>query len=392
MEDKDRTNSELTTAFLRFNKARKKIECGWDKEDPIKNHMVAFVDIVPDILMHDIEAKFLLKSSDIIYDEDESSVLGKGGYGTVYRGKCLGKSVAIKKYLNKAEKAFAELRAESKFLQKSYHPCLVCLVGVSIHPIMALVLEEAPLGSLEQLIIKKKTPVHRITLFRIASQVAAALRFLHSTGIIFRGLKTSNVLLWTLNHESLCHCKVTDFGIATHFSSVGTKRLQGTKGFNAPEVLHIGKRKQCSIYNHTTDIFSFAMLLYQIIACRHPYYNIKPEKIDMAVKSGERPKLEDVDNAESAFHYLTKLMKMCWNDTPEDRPSTDVIIKYLNLSSTQSVMAVHPMKSKFALRNHVLSHLISLQKQVHHIIHPVSCGSAAMVRRGQKSTYSLLII
>ena len=333
-----------------IHRSKEKVECGWNKEDPIKNHMVALVDIVPDLLMHDIEAKFLLKSSDIIYDEDESSVLGKGGYGMVYRGKCLGKSVAIKKYLNKTEKAFAELRTESKFLQKSHHPCLVCLVGVSVHPIMALVLEEAPLGSLERPIIKKKTSVHRITLFRIAAQVAAALRFLHSTGIIFRDLKASNVLLWTLDHESLCHCKVTDFGIATHLSAVGARGLQGTKGFIAPEVLYVGKRKQRSVYNHTADIFSFAMLLYQIIARRHPYYNIKPERIDTAVESGERPKLEDVDNAESAYHYLTKLMKVCWNDNPEDRPSTDDIIKYLCLSSTQSVMAVHPMKGKFALR------------------------------------------
>ena len=160
-----------------------------------------------ELLMHDIDTKFLLKAADIMYEEDESSLLGVGGYGKVYRGKCLGKSVAIKKYITKNEKAFATLRSESKFLQKSHHPCLVCLVGVCVHPFMVLVLEEAPQGSLERPLIKKKVPVHRITLFRIASQVAAALRFLHSTGIVFHNLRAANVLLWTLDHEFLCHCK-----------------------------------------------------------------------------------------------------------------------------------------------------------------------------------------
>ena len=330
--------------------SKEKIECGWNKEDPTKNHMVAFVNIVPDLLMHDIDAKFLLKAADIVYAEDESSLLGSGGYGKVYRGKCLGKSVAIKKYIIKSEKAFAELRSESKLLQESHHPCLVCLVGVCVHPFMALVLEEAPQGSLERPLIKKKVPVHRITLFRIASQVAAALRFLHSTGIVFRDLKAADILLWTLDHKSLCHCKVTDFRIATHLSPVGARGLQGTKGFIAPEVLYVGKRKQRSVYNHTADIFSFAMFLYQMIARRHPYHNIWPERIDTAVESGKRPKLLDVDNATAAYHYLTQLMQVCWADNPQDRPSTDNIIKYLCLASVQSVMSVRPMKGKLAVR------------------------------------------
>ena len=330
-------------------RSKGKIECGFYK-DSTPNHMVALKDIVPDLLMHDIDEKFLLNAEDILYQEDETSLLGVGGYGKVYRGKCHDKSVAIKKYLTKNDKAFAELRSEAKFLQKSHHPCLVCLVGVCLRPYMALVLEEAPQGSLEKPLLKRKTPIHRVTLFRIASQVAAGLRFLHSTGVIFRDLKAANILLWTLDHGSLCHCKITDFGIATHLAPVGARGLQGTKGFIAPEVLYVGKRKQRSVYDHTADIFSFSMLLYQMIARRHPYHNIKPERIDTAVESKERPKLQDVDNATAAYHYMTKLMKVCWADDPKDRPGTDEILRYLSLSTVQSVMSVNPMKGRLAVR------------------------------------------
>ena len=194
-------------------------------------------------------------------------------------------------------------------------------------------------------------PIHRVTLFRIASQVAAGLRFLHSTGVIFRDLNASNILLWTLDHGSLCHCKITGLGTATHLAPVRARGLQGTKGFIAPEVLYVGRRKQHSIYNHTADIFSFSMLLYQMIVRRHPYHNLNPEQIDTAIVSKEKPKLQDVNNAMAAYHYMTKLMKVCWANDPKERPITDEILRYLCLSSVQSVMSVKEMNGQLPVRN-----------------------------------------
>ena len=325
------------------------MECGYYRDDPAKNHTVSLADIVPDLLLQDIDPEFLLDAEEVNYQEDDTSLLGKGGYGKVYRGKCKGKSVAIKKYLSRSEEAFAELRSEAKLLQQSHHPCLVCLIGVCVHPLMALVLEEAPLKSLEFPILKKKIPVHRLTIFRIAAEVAAALRFLHGRGIIFRDLKAANVLLWTLDPDSLCHCKLADSGIATHLAPIGVRGLQGTKGFIAPEVLHIGKRKQCSVYDHRADIFSYGMFLYQIIARRHPYHNIPPHRIDMATECGERPKLQDVDISRTGYHYLTQVMQTCWEDNPKNRFDTDTIIKKVCQSPTQMVMCVAPISGKQSL-------------------------------------------
>ena len=326
------------------------MECGYFRDDPAKNHTVSLADIVPDLLLQDIDPEFLLDADEVNYQEDDTSLLGKGGYGKVYRGKCKGKSVAIKKYLSRSEEAFTELRSEAKLLQQSHHPCLVCLIGVCVHPLMALVLEEAPLKSLEFPILKKKIPVHRLTIFRIAAEVAAALRFLHSRGIIYRDLKAANVLLWTLDPDSLCHCKVADFGIATHLAPIGARGLQGTKGFIAPEVLHIGKRKQRSVYDHRADIFSFGMFLYQVIARRHPYHNIPPHRIDVAVEQGDRPKLQDVDISRTGYHYLTQVMQACWEDNPKNRFDTDTIIKKVCGSATQMVMCVQPISGKQSLR------------------------------------------
>eukprot|EP00731_Ephydatia_muelleri_P031259 Em0022g773a len=297
------------------------IECMYS-QDPSENHSVLLADIVPDLLLQDISVKYLLNISELDYKEEENLVLGTGGFGKVYRGRCHGKSVAIKRYL-KGDEALSELRKEAMILQQFHHPCLVCLVGVCVHPIMAMVLEEAPMGSLESPLIKARLPIHRLVIHRIAVQVAAALNFLHEGGIIFRDLKAANVLLWSLDPESLCHCKVTDFGIATNLTPIGARGIIGTKGFIAPEVLHVGKKREQSLYDHKADIFSFGMFLYQMIYRRHPFHDMLPVRIDSAVENGERP----------------RLMQCCWQADPRNRPATAEIIDKLCLSSFQSLIS-----------------------------------------------------
>ncbi len=320
------------------------MECQFEVHDKAKNHTVPLTDIVPDLL------EFLLKPNGLIYTEGDISPLGNGSYGKVYRGKYNGKPVAIKKYLLWNEDALSKLCSEAKLLQKSHHPCLVSLVGVSIHPIMALVMEDTPMGSLEKSLIINQKPVHRLTIYRMGAEVAAALRFLHRKGIIFCHLEAANVLLWTLDYHSLFHCKLSNFEIATHRFLAGTKGMIGTKGFIAPEVLYNGKRKQYSMYNPYADIFSFGMFLYQLIARRHPYHDTAPQLINTAVEQGERPQFQDIPQAKTAYHYLTRLMKMCWENNPRKRPSTDDIIRKLCNKAMQSVMSVHPVCSRFSLR------------------------------------------
>ena len=320
-----------------------KLKCGFFHDDPAKNHAVSLTDIVPDLFLQDIDPDFLVDPEDITCLEDDNSLLCKGTYGEIYHGKYKEKVVAIKKYLSHSEESFTEFRSEAKLLQHIHHPCLVCLIGVCVQPLMALVLEEVPLKSLDFELLEKKIPVHRITIFRVATEVAAALRFLHSRGIIYRDLKATNILLWTLDPYSLCHCKLANFGITTNPAPIGARGLVGTKGFVAPEVMHISKKKQYSVYDHRADIFSFSMFVYQLIS-RRPSH-----KIDVAVETGERPELQDVRISHTGYHYLTEVMKICWEDNPNNRFDTDAIVKMLCQLSTQMVMCVVPVKRKVSL-------------------------------------------
>ena len=319
------------------------------------NNILQLMFLVPDLLMADLDTAFLLDSSEVIYKKDKESFLGNGAFGEVYHGKYKDQSVAVKLYTtkegNRVGEGLKELRSESKVLQQLHHPCLVCMVGVTLHPTMSLVLEEAPLGTLQTPLLKEQKPISRIVMYRIAIQVASALHFLHSIYIIFRDLKADNVLLWSLSPDHLINCKVTDFSIATHADPGGARGLHGTKGFIAPEVAYVNHLKERSVYDHRADIFSFGMFLYQLIARRHPFHNVVPFKIEAAIEEGQRPQLEDIPVAEIGLFYMTRVMKKCWAGSANERPKTQEIVEWLCAPALQLIISIIPVSSKYSVRN-----------------------------------------
>ena len=318
------------------------------------DHTVQLIEIVPDLLLADLDPKFLLDLNKLIYVKSEGNLLGKGGFGEVYRGVYENRAVAIKLYTAKGANSgeiFKELRSESKVLQQSLHPCLVCMVGVTVNPTMSLVLELAPEGSLGTPVLKQQRSFSRIVLYRIAIQVASGLRFLHNINIIYRDLKADNVLLWSLSPDHLINCKLTDFNIAAYTDPGGTKGLHGTKGFMAPEVSHINHAKEHTVYDHRADIFSFGMFLYHVVARRHPFHNIKPVRIESSIEEGKRPQLEDVSIAEVGLYYMTRVMKHCWVGDPAKRPATQQIVEWLSAPALQLIVSVVPFNGEYSIRS-----------------------------------------
>ena len=209
----------------------------------------------------------------------------------------------------------------------------------------------SPEGSLQNPLLREQRPFSRIVLHRIAIQVASALHYLHSINIIWRDVKADNVLLWSMLPDHLINCKICDFNIAAHADPGGSRGLHGTKGFIAPEVAHVNRAKELSVYDHRADIFSFGMFLYQLLARRHPFHNVQPFKIEAAIEEGQRPQLEDVSLAETGLYYLSRVMKLCWAGSPKDRPSSQQIVEWLSTPALQLIISVVPISSKYSIRN-----------------------------------------
>ena len=314
------------------------------------NHKVQLIEIVPDILLADFDSAFLLDYKEIIYKQDTESLLATGSFGNSYHGKYKGREVAVKVYTakqsSKVEESFKELHSESKILQKLHHPCLVPMIGITIYPTMSLVLEAAPEGSLQALLLGEQRAISRIVLYRIAIQVVSALRFLLGFNIIFRDLKADNVMLWSLSPDHLINCKV-NIAIGTG----GIRDLHDTKEFVSSEVCHICDASEHSVYDNRADIFSFSMFLYQLLARRHPFHNSKSVNTEVVIEEGVRPQLEDVSIAEIGLYYMTRIMKLCWAGNPIERPACQQIIEWLSASALQLIISVIPVNSKYSIRN-----------------------------------------
>ncbi len=73
--------------------------------------------------------------------------------------------------------------------------------------------------------------------FKFAWQISISLQYLHRKGVIYRDLKSSNILLWSLDIASQVNIKLSDYGISCNTIPQGALGLLGTPGFQAPELL-----------------------------------------------------------------------------------------------------------------------------------------------------------
>lgn len=174
----------------------------------------------------------------------EKNVLGKGGFGVVYRGTFPdGTMVAVKRMeaAVMSTKGLKEFQSEISVLSKVRHRNLVELKGYCAHKNeRLLVYEYMAQGTLAQHLFEYKSlgimPLEWTRRLSIALDVARGLEYLHGLAhksFIHRDLKPSNILL-----GDNFHAKVSDFGLVKlapeNNFSVET-RLAGTFGYLAPE-------------------------------------------------------------------------------------------------------------------------------------------------------------
>ncbi|GER28603.1 protein kinase superfamily protein [Striga asiatica] len=181
------------------------------------------------------------------------SVLGEGGFGSVYKGWLdesslaasrpgSGMVVAVKRLKQDGWQGHKEWLAEINYLGQISHPNLVKLIGYCLEDDhRLLVYEFMPKGSLENHLFRRGLyfqPLPWSLRMKIALDAARGLAFLHSDEIkvIYRDFKTSNILL-----DSHYSAKLSDFGLArdgpTDDKSHVSTRVMGTYGYAAPEYL-----------------------------------------------------------------------------------------------------------------------------------------------------------
>ncbi|MED6133658.1 putative serine/threonine-protein kinase pbl10 [Stylosanthes scabra] len=214
------------------------------------------------------------------------SVLGEGGFGSVFKGWIdeqsfaaakpgTGIVIAVKKLNQDGFQGHKEWLAEVNYLGQLSHPHLVKLIGYCLEDEhRLLVYEFMPRGSLENHLFRRGSyfqPLSWCLRLKVALGAAKGLAFLHSaeTKVIYRDFKTSNVLL-----DSNYNAKLSDFGLAkdgpTGDKSHVSTRVMGTYGYAAPEYLATGHLTAKS------DVFSFGVVLLEMLSGRRAVDKNRP--------------------------------------------------------------------------------------------------------------------
>ncbi|XP_078430725.1 calmodulin-binding receptor-like cytoplasmic kinase 3 [Wolffia australiana] len=284
----------------------------------------------------------------------ESHKIGGGGFGTVYKATLPdGHIVAVKRA---RKEHFAALRGqfsnEVELLSKIDHRCLVKLVDfIDEGGEKIIITEYVPNGSL-----REHLDGHRgkILSFRdrleIAIDIAHGLTYLHSYAertIIHRDIKSSNILLT----EDL-RAKVADFGLAsaaeeeqTHIST----KVRGTAGYLDPEyqqTLHLSTK---------SDVFSFGILLLEILSGRRPLDLTRPPAERVNVKWAFRkfgegnlkeimdPLLEEEVDRE-VLRRILSLGFRCAANTQANRPAMrDIVAELWSIRRAYTLTAPQTM-------------------------------------------------
>ncbi|KAF5204293.1 Receptor-like protein kinase [Thalictrum thalictroides] len=198
-----------------------------------------------------------------------STIIGQGGFGTVYKAQFSGCFVAAVKRMDKvSEQAEEEFCREMELLGRLHHRHLVALRGFCAEKHERfLIYEYMENGSLkDHLHCPGRTPLSWRTRIQIAVDVANALEYLHfycDPPLCHRDIKSSNILL-----DENFVAKVADFGLA-HASRSGTisfepvnTDIRGTPGYMDPEYVVTQELTEKS------DIYSYGVLLLELVTSR----------------------------------------------------------------------------------------------------------------------------
>ncbi|KAI5559280.1 hypothetical protein BDE02_17G099400 [Populus trichocarpa] len=195
---------------------------------------------------------------------DPSKELGDGGFGTVYHGVLKdGRVVAVKRLYENNMRRAEQFMNEIEILAHLRHKNLVILYGCTTrhsHELL-LVYEYIPNGTVADHLHGRQSNSGLLTWpvrLSIAIETASALAYLHTSDVIHRDVKTTNILL-----DNDFHVKVADFGLSRLFPNDVTHvstAPQGTPGYVDPEYY------QCYQLTNKSDVYSFGVVLIELIS------------------------------------------------------------------------------------------------------------------------------
>lgn len=251
-----------------------------------------------------------------------SKLISQGSFGKVYEGilyplklPCAIKTVS-NRYVNK-DKILDEIKV-LKHAAGVHH--MVQLLGVVFQSDPPLVVMELMLlGDLKSFLrSNREIPLLDLRFFRIAAQIADAMFFMEHNRFVHHDLAARNCMV----HKNLT-VKVGDFGLSRDLYSSDYFRKSNKEllpiRWMAPESLKDG------IYTSRSDVWSYGVVLWEVATlAEQPYRGLTNEQVLRWVIGGQV-----LYTPVFCPHHLKTIMELCWNRSPNQRPTFRQVVSQL---------------------------------------------------------------
>lgn len=269
------------------------------------------------------------KNKDLLLYEhfSEFEKIGEGGFGTIYRTKWdhdLYPIIALK-VLDKQK-----FNQEILFQELINHQIVTSFAVSNCHGITqdhdgnyALVMRYYENGNLRNYLMNNYKNTSEKLLFLM--EVCRGLRGIHDKGLVHKDLHPGNVLIGNSNDKTKNKAFISDLGLSDLAYEQQVDKVTGVLPYVAPEVLLEGA------YTKASDIYSFGMIMYEVLTgivphCREDWDNIDLQR--KIVYDNFRPswKIHQLKFPE----LLTGLVEKCWDKNPDNRPKVGELEKVIS--------------------------------------------------------------
>jgi len=272
------------------------------------------------------------------------SKLGEGGMGVVYKAEDtkLDRIVALKflpSHLTKSETDKARFLQEAKAASAINHPNVCVIHDIQEHDGQQFIVMEYVEGKTLREVVGSfdKTPMPLKDVIAISIQIAEALRAAHGKGIVHRDIKSENIMVTETGQV-----KVMDFGLAKLRGSVKitkTSTTVGTIAYMSPEHL------QGAEVDARTDIFSFGVVLYEMLTGQLPFKGEYDSAMMYAIVNEEPEPIQKYrpDLSSEFLHVLNRALEK--NPSERYQSIHDVFIELKRMKRDIETKGITPSES-----------------------------------------------
>ncbi|MGB1286442.1 MAG: serine/threonine protein kinase, partial [Aggregatilineales bacterium] len=207
-----------------------------------------------------------------------AGTLGKGGMATVYRGyhERLDRYVAVKvmhpTFLSD-DNFRSRFQREARIVARLEHPNIVQVYDYNEHDNQPyLVMKFVDGMTLKKYALKKGVTLTRTS--KMLTELAGAMDYAHEKGILHRDMKPSNIII----ENDTGRPYITDFGLA-RIAQVGASTLSHDMMLGTPYYISPEQAQGLGDLDKRTDIYSFAVILYELITGSVPFMADTPYAI-----------------------------------------------------------------------------------------------------------------